>query len=223
MSAVKFVRRGAVFADIGTDHAYLPIYLLKEGLIERAVLSDINEGPLSSARENAESAGMLDKVTLLRTDGAAELSEMGITDVAIFGMGGELIAEIIEKAPFLKDGKIRLILQPMSKQAELCKYLLSGGFGIVGECYTKDSGKFYRTVCAEFGTGGEKVGENFAEIGLSTTPCEEIPVKIGYLRSRFASAERAVLGKSTAGIDASEEADTMNIIKIEIKRLEELL
>lgn len=220
LSAVKYVRRGAVFADIGTDHAYLPIYLLKEGIVARAILADINEGPLASARENAKAAGVLDRVKLVLTDGASELSCEGITDVAIFGMGGELIADIIERAPFLRDPNIRLILQPMTKQAHLCEYLLSHGFGIVGETYTTDSGKFYRTVAASFG-GGSEVQGSFAEIGLSTTPCEEIESKTGYLRTRLSSYERQRSGKRSASLDTAAEDALIKLINRELLRLGE--
>lgn len=223
MSAVKYVRRGAVFADIGTDHAYLPIYLLAEGIIERAVLSDINEGPLASAKENAARADVLEKVELVLADGAAELSGKGITDVAVFGMGGELIADIIERAPFLKDGGVRLILQPMTKQAYLCDYLVSNGFSVVGETYTSEAGKFYRTLCVSFGAGGCAVPQNFAEIGLSTTPCEEFEAKIGYLKARRSSYEKALFGKKHSGGDAKEQEETIRAIDGEIERLEQLL
>lgn len=216
-SAVKYVRRGAVFADIGTDHAYLPIYLLKEGTVDRAILSDINEGPLLSARQNARDNGVLSKVELVLTDGAAALDGRGITDVAIFGMGGELIRDIIERAPFLKNAGMRLILQPMTKQTLLCTYLIDAGFSFVGETYTRDAGKFYRTVCVE--PQGEKPPENFAEIGFSTTPCEEIEAKIGYLTTRLSSLERAVFGKKSVGADFSEEERRANIIKGELERL----
>ena len=142
-SVGKFVRQGAEFADIGTDHAYLPIYLLKCGRISSAVASDINEGPLASARANAEEMGVSEKIRFVLTDGARGLEDMGITDVAIAGMGGELIADIIENSPFLRDEKIRLILQPMSKQGHLRRYLSERGFDIVAEDYSSSAGKFY--------------------------------------------------------------------------------
>ena len=214
------MRRGAVFADIGTDHAYLPIYLLKEGIIERAVLSDVNRGPLASAEENAREAGVLDRVELVLTDGAAALEGRGITDVAIFGMGGELIADIIERAPFLKNESIRLVLQPMTKQSLLCDYLLERGFGVEGECYTCDTGRFYRTLCVCFGTN-VTLPEDFSEIGLSTTPCEEIEAKIGYLGQRLASLERAASGKLRGGFDAEDDVRAAELIRAEIKRLNE--
>ncbi len=221
LSAVKFVRQGAVFADIGTDHAYLPIYLLKTGKIDSAVLADINEGPLASARENARLVGVLEKTELVLTDGAAALSEKGITDVALFGMGGELIARIIDDAPFLKSDGIRLILQPMSKARELCEYVINAGFSIVGEAFSEDSGKFYRTICIEFSASRKSCCENFSISGLNTTPCEEIPAKTGYLSARLSSLRRAISGKIAAGLPHKDEDEESEIIKKELGRLAE--
>ena len=90
LSAAEYVRAGAVFADIGTDHGYLPVFLLKNGIIERAVLTDINEHPLESARESVRAEGLSDRVDFYLTDGALGLEGLGITDVAVCGMGGEL-------------------------------------------------------------------------------------------------------------------------------------
>lgn len=221
LSAVKYVRQGARFADVGTDHAYLPIYLLKKGLIASAVLSDINKGPLASAKENAADADVTDRVELVLCDGAAALADKRITDMAIFGMGGELIAQIIENAPFLKTERVRLILQPMSKHEHLCEYLMKSGFSIIGETYTSEGGKFYRTLCAEF-VGSCNIEENFAYVGLSSTPCEEIDAKTGYLKAHLSGLSRALSGKASANLDSSDELKKIDIIKKELARLSEI-
>ena len=124
LCAAEFTRQNATFADIGTDHAYLPLFLLDLGRIKYAYCCDINEGPLASARRNAEERGRLDRTEFILTDGATALAGKGISDYAICGMGGELIADIIDRAPHLKDGTVNLILQPMSRQEKLREYLL---------------------------------------------------------------------------------------------------
>ena len=95
--AADFVREGAVVADIGTDHAYLPIYLLLSGKIKFAVASDINRGPLDSAKRNAAKYGLTDKMRFTLANGldGLPLEEDGVSDIVICGMGGELIAQII--------------------------------------------------------------------------------------------------------------------------------
>ena len=150
LSASAFVRQGAVLADIGTDHGYLPIFLLKCGRVSRAVLTDVNEGPLRSAESNLRRAGLSHLAETVLTDGAAGLEGKGITDVAVCGMGGELIASIIEASPWLKRGDIRLILQPMSRQERLVEYLSDAGFAIRERSYSESGGKFYTCLLAEY-------------------------------------------------------------------------
>ena len=149
-AAAEYVRQGAVFADIGTDHAYLPIYLLKRGIISRAVAADVAEGPLNSARSHAKEFSLEDKIDFYLTDGLEGLDTLGITDVAICGMGGELISMLIDRAPFLKNAGIRLILQPMSKQELLRSYLAGNGFEIQSERVGSASGHTYSCICAEY-------------------------------------------------------------------------
>ncbi len=194
-SAAGFVRQGATFADIGTDHAYLPIFLLDEGKIARAHLSDINKGPLESARRNVTDSGYSDMVDFHLTDGATALYGLGITDFAICGMGGELIADIIERAPYLADENINLILQPMTRQAHLRTYLSSHGFKIIDESYTCDAGKYYVCILASYRGGVRRISPSEAEIGIKETHPDERDARVGYLYLRAASLARAVRGK----------------------------
>ncbi len=198
LSVGKFVRQGAEFADIGTDHAYLPIYLLSVGRIRSAVASDINEGPLCSARANAREMGVFDRISFVLTDGARGLEGFGLTDVAIAGMGGELIADIIEASPFLKDEKIRLILQPMSKQAHLRRYLAESGFETVMEEYSSSAGKFYVTMCVEYTGTPREIDEYEAEFGKREFLSELTGQARGYLEKKKKSLSRAAKGKSVS-------------------------
>ena len=214
----ELVRAGAVLADIGTDHAYLPIYLLERGIIERAVLSDINQGPLNKARENSEKAGFIHKVELRLCNGASELSECGATDYAICGMGGELIADIIEHAPHLKNKNINLILQPMSKPEALREYLFSNGFDILKEKYVTDTGKHYVCILARFSGVNTPFSEADARFG-------KIDVFIGaksdelqkYMGAKIESLRRTAEGKHLGGLDADEEMRLLSELK---KRME---
>ena len=205
LSVSSMVRRGAVLADIGTDHAYLPIYLLKEGIISRAVCSDINEGPLASAEENLKEEGLLDSAELYLTCGAAALAGKGITDYAICGMGGELIADIIESAPALKENGVRLILQPMTKPELLRKYLASHGFDIITEKFSFDEGKYYVALCCEYSGTVREISELEAYFGVLASGEISDSAMIGYLKGRTQALEKIINGKRQAGVDFSDE------------------
>ena len=205
LSAAELVRQGAVFADIGTDHAYLPLFLLESGKIARAVCADINEGPLNSARANAREAGLTDKVEFVLTDGAAALLGKGITDYAICGMGGELIAAIIDRAPHLRDENVNLILGPNSRQAVLRKYLASEGFEIKCESYSTDAGKHYVTFLATY-TGNKTILDDAeAEIGTKNAEYVNKSAQISYLNAKLAAFTKQRDGKMRGGDSAEYE------------------
>lgn len=203
-SAAELVRQGAVFADVGTDHAHLPIFLLESGRISRAVCSEINSGPLASAARNVEEHGLSDRVELVLTDGAAELSGRGITDYAVCGMGGELIASIVESAPQLAERGIRLILQPMTKQELLRAALYRMGYEIISESYSSAEGKYYVTLLAEYRAEARNLTPTEAYLGISPTLGARADY-LGYLEGKLRAITAAVLGKERGGIDASED------------------
>ena len=206
LSAASFVRQDAYLADIGTDHAYLPIFLLDCGRINRAVCSDINEGPLSVAEKNVAEAGYLPSVDFLLSDGAAALGCRGITDYAICGMGGELIANIIEHAPHLFEKGIRLILQPMTRQAYLRRYLAERGFVTVGEGYSAEGGKNYLALAVEYGGVSRKISDFEAEFGIISDGESLSAEKRGYFEGKLSALKKALGGKRAGGEDFSYEA-----------------
>ena len=204
-SAAELVRQGAVFADVGTDHAYLPIFLLKEGRISRAFCTDINAGPLASARKNCEESGCLDRTSFLLTDGASTLAGHGITDYAICGMGGELIADIVERAEHLKNPEISLVLQPMSKQERLRAYLAASGFEILTESYSYDAGKYYVCFLAKYTGVCREIDDAEAVLGSKNAEYVNKDAQIGYIEQKINSLTRAMNGKSRGGeCDGSE-------------------
>ena len=204
-AAAKFVRQDAVFADIGTDHAYLPLFLLAEGKVRMAVCTDVNEGPLNTARINAEDHGITDNIKFILTDGAYGLEEYGITDFAICGMGGELIARIIDDSAFLKKKGTRLILEPMSRQAHLRRFLAEEGFGITEEEYVTDSGKFYLIIVAEYNGEKRKIDPTEAELGCHSRATGDTAAKLGYLNAKRKALIKARDGKLSGKQSAEYE------------------
>ena len=219
LSCADYVRAGAVFADIGTDHGYLPLFLLRTGRIERAYLSDVNRGPLSSAERNAKEEGLDCKCEFILTDGAAALRDKGITDYAICGMGGELIARIIEDAPHLKSLGTRLILQPMTKQEHLRRYLSMAGFSILDERFSFDSGKYYVTLLAEYSAQCRELSVSEAELGIDLPHDADRVEYLGFLEGKRKAAKKALLGKGAAGYEICEEEALLGMIESRIASL----
>ena len=133
------VRKGVVAADIGTDHAYLPSYLVLNGICPRAIACDLRRGPLENAAETLERMGAADRITLRLSDGLDELSA-----------GEALISRLLERTDWIKNKNIRLILQPMSHAEDVRLFLCRNGFDIIKERTCRDDGRIYSVICAEY-------------------------------------------------------------------------
>ncbi|MDY3928911.1 MAG: class I SAM-dependent methyltransferase [Clostridia bacterium] len=140
-------------ADIGTDHAYIPIRLAEDKRITRAVACDKNEGPIEIARANVEKYGFDNIIELRCGDGLFPIDKGEVQTIIIAGMGGNLIGDIIE-AQIGKAKSAKLILQPMNAQYELRKRLEKMGFDIFKEELAKEGYKIYNIFTA---VAGEKV------------------------------------------------------------------
>ena len=143
------VREGATVADIGTDHAYLPVFLVKRGIISKALACDVVDGPLENARVNIEKSGVLG-ITVRKGDGLNAVKPCEADTFIIAGMGGDLIARILSDAPWIKDEKYELILQPMTAVEDLREYLLKNGFEITVEQAVKSQGRIYTVMKVHF-------------------------------------------------------------------------
>ena len=143
----SMVPQGAFFADVGTDHAYLPIYLAENNLIFHAVAADINRGPLLRAKGNIKKYNLEEKIDTCLSDGFEELDGNSFDTASIAGMGVILIARILEKAP---RGKL-YILQPMRDAHFLRAYLSSNGFELVDEKLAEEGNKIYTVIAVRDG------------------------------------------------------------------------
>ncbi len=145
---LRSVPRESAVADIGTDHAFLPIALRQSGTARRVFACDISEGPLRNAEVNVNKSGV-DGIELRLSNGLDALREDEVDVVVIAGMGGDVIAEILSRAPWIKNDK-KLILQPMSSADAVHRYLYENGFAITSEKGVFDSGRCYAVICAEY-------------------------------------------------------------------------
>ena len=144
LACCNFVRRGDRVADVGCDHGYLGIYLLTNGIAKSVIESDVAEGPLQSAMRNAVKFGTKNKMSFHLSDGVQNIPRDFDTMVCA-GMGADTIISILTAAPWLRDGRYRLILQCQSKRPELRQWLYDEGFRINRETLAKD-GKFVYTI-----------------------------------------------------------------------------
>lgn len=144
LACCDFIAPGDRVADIGCDHGYLGIYLLKNGIASKVIASDINEGPLQSAVRNSEKFGVRDRISFCLSDGVRNIPRDFDTLVCA-GMGGDTMVSILSAAPWLQNAQYRLILQCQSKTPMLRRYLSDTGWQIKTEKVLRD-GKFLYTV-----------------------------------------------------------------------------
>lgn len=150
-----------IIADIGTDHGYVPIYLVKNNISPYAYAMDINEGPITRAKNNISMEGLSDKISTAKSNGMEKL-EPGMADTAIIaGMGGELIIQILKEAKAMEMLK-ELVLSPHKSMDLVRKYLLEINWHITDENMVFESGKYYTVMKAA--PGQEKDSYNEIEI-----------------------------------------------------------
>ena len=148
----SFVPQGAVLLDVGSDHAYLPIDLVERGKIKSAIAGEVVEGPYQSAVKNVEAHGLKEKIQVRLANGLAAFEEADqVSVITIAGMGGRLIARILEEGLDKLASVERLILQPNNREDDLRIWLQDNGFQIVAESILEEAGKFYEILVVEAG------------------------------------------------------------------------
>lgn len=144
----SMVSSGTVAADIGTDHGFVPIFLVQSGKVARAIASDVRKGPLERAKKHVEEAG-LGEIIDCRLGNGLETLKAGEADrVILAGMGGELIVKILAASPEIVSGTPEFVLSPHSDVALVRAYLSGQGFTIADEEMVREDGKFYTAIRA---------------------------------------------------------------------------
>ena len=214
--ALPYVRPGRLLADVGTDHAYLPIYLCqakiltpvtaKNGAVICAVASDINKGPVERAELHIVAEGQASRITTLCTNGLHGLEVYDPKDIVIFGMGGELILTILEEAPWIQEAGVRLILQPMTHPEKLREGLAKLGFAITGESLCAEGERIYQIICADYAPreATPPVSPAVALTG-SLYPREQISLHRKLIQKVLAKTTACRAARSRAGQDTCEE------------------
>ena len=165
-AVAAFVPLGARLADIGTDHAKLPLTLAAAGKIAHAIAVDVNEGPFEAARRAVQAAGLAQTVEVRLGDGLAALVPGEVDSVAVAGMGGSLISRILTDGAAVLQAVETLVLQPQSDAAELRDWIYDNGWHIAEESLVRAGGRLYEILLARRGKK-EKPEPILLEIG----PC----------------------------------------------------
>ncbi len=196
--AASFGRPGKRVADIGTDHASLPIFLVGNAITDSALACDINIGPINAAKKNIAAAGLSDKIKTKLTDGLEGIADFEPEDIYILGMGGELIWRIIENSELPRREGVRLILQPMTHAHDLRQGLYSNGFNIVDETLTRDRDRVYQIIVAEY--DGVVRSASQAELWLGKLNIAKGGIELVDLAKLYASAlDKKIKGYAEAG------------------------
>lgn len=152
-----YIRPGSRVADVGTDHGYIPVWLVQNGVCEQVYASDLRPEPLKRAVESAEKNGVSDRISFLLCPGLEKYSPRELDTVVIAGMGGETIIEILAAAPWTKEKE--LILQPQTKIPELRSWLNSNGYDVAEASLVADTGRIYLVWRCVSG-GGRELAEH---------------------------------------------------------------
>ena len=186
------IRDGHPLADIGTDHAYLPVFLLQEGRIPSAAACDVREGPLQNAASTVDAEEVSDRVELLLCSGFEHPRLQDYTDFVMAGMGGNLMVDLMTAAPFLQTEGIHLVLQPQSHAEDVRDFLYRNGFSILRETATRDNGRGY--IALETAWTGETKDPTLSDCFLGKLPESDAPERFDHFRD--------VLRRLTARHDA---------------------
>lgn len=196
-AAAELVRNGGYLCDVGSDHAYLPCALALSGKIAGGMAMDINAGPLQNARHTIMEAGVSDRIITRLSDGLDALSDeeqQKITDIAVCGMGGELIDAILSRADWIRNAEKSLILQPMTQIPHLRRRLYASGFAIEREIPVVDKNHLYTVMLARYTGKSEEIDELFAQVGkVPESGCEQAADYLGIVAGRLRKAAMGML------------------------------
>ena len=202
------VPAGSRLADVGTDHGYLPVYLLQQGRISRAIASDIVDGPLQHARQTAAEYEV-DGIDFRLCPGLDAIAPHEADTVVIAGMGGETIQAILSAAPWTADGSHLLLLQPMTKVEYLRKWLVDNGYAFTEERLVWDKDHLYPVFAVRGGTQPPlTAAQQYGGVLLDGDPLYG-----AYLDERIGKLQKAVEGLQKSSVVEST---------VKVKKLTEL-
>lgn len=164
-TVAKYIKKEAVLADIGSDHAYLPCYACLNGLISKGIAGEITDGPYKSAKQQVEKSNLKARIEVRKGDGLEVIAPGEVTCITIAGMGGSLITSILEVGKEKLVGVERLILQPNIGAYSIREWLLQNGWVLIAEEIIEEDQKIYEILVAEKGMPSKPYNESELLVG----------------------------------------------------------
>lgn len=219
-AVAELVPLGAALADIGTDHAYLPVWLLLQGRVRKAIAADLRQGPLDRARLTARQYECSGDISFRLCDGLAQIGADEVDTIVVAGMGGETIAAILDAASWTRNERYTFILQPMSAQPELRAWLWRNGFDIQKEEVICEGEKLYNIFVVKFSDPiSMSLGEEWA--GRQTPELVQ-PLRGEYLARLLEKTERAICGISRGkGEESAQRLDETVRVRDALAKMKE--
>lgn len=202
LGIISFVKEKSIVADIGTDHGYIPVYLVENNISKKVIATDISSGSLRKAEEYVQLKGLINKVETRLGNGLDVIKPYEVDTVIIAGMGGLLIREILEEN-FKKAETINnFILQPMTASKELRMYLYDHNFTIIDEKIVVEEDKYYEIIYA-------KLGKEFVEDEIYYEISRHIlerrdPLLKDFIKNKIAKIQEII---NALNIEESEKAN----------------
>lgn len=190
----SMVERGSVVADIGTDHAYLPVFLVQNNICPKAFACDIKEAPLEKGIQNISFNHLENKIEARLSDGLAGIKEGEADTFTIAGMGADVIIHILSSCPYIKDSRYTLIIQPMSRYYTLIRWLYENGFKITEHKCTSEGQRHYTVIKVQY-SGNETAFTDtdtyLGKMNLANSECRT------FLQTEILRAEKRAIGDNS--------------------------
>lgn len=210
-AVASLVQPGKRLLDIGTDHAFLPCFLVQQGLCPSAVAADLRVGPLENAKATIADGGLDLRVETLLSDGLDAFPPQTDCAVVFAGMGGLLIAELLERTSWVRDPTVQIVAQPMSHAEDVRRFFFENGFSLDREVCAEDGKHVYCAMAAHF-TGGKTTPSPALPYGGLLFGRDD-PASARYLQVQYTRLKKRRDALKEAGTDLSEAAWLSEVLK----------
>ncbi len=211
LAIAESLPKNATVCDVGSDHGILPLYLLKERGFSRVIVTDLNPLPLERAKKNLASSGVFEFAHFLLTDGIEEVIPFHPDVFVIAGMGGETIFGILNRA----NGKIpvgtKFVLQPMTRDSVLRRFLYESGFLITNETVVYENKKFFPIIWCTYDAVPRPEKTSMCFLGEFLPHSKKNETKL-YFQHLLSRVEKKIQGKRVSGADVKEEVQQQKLL-----------